>query len=138
MTAAVPVATPKSTDSLDDLPRARLRTMPATMLSPAPTLLIMGTVGGRMCSLKSLDTARAPAAPSEITSISQRPLSTSSRAAASICACSLTSLPTRSLNSRTLGLIRNTPSSRAASRARPETSTMVFAPLCLPTRATRA
>ena len=63
MTAAVPAATPKRTDSLSGLPRARLKTIPATMLSPAPTLLIMGTVGGRMCSAKSSETTRAPAAP---------------------------------------------------------------------------
>jgi hypothetical protein len=60
MKAAEPTATLKRTDSLRGFPRTRLRTISATMLSPA--LLTMGTVGGRMCSANVSETARAPAA----------------------------------------------------------------------------
>ena len=47
MTAAAPEAIPKQTASRTVMSRARPSAMPATMLSPAPTLLLTGTVGAQ-------------------------------------------------------------------------------------------
>jgi hypothetical protein len=53
VTAAAPAEIPNSIASRRELPRARLSTRPAIILSPAPTLLFMATVGARKHSKAS-------------------------------------------------------------------------------------
>src|ERR1044072_8360821 len=63
MVAAVPQATPKRTVSEIVFPWLSIHTIPATMLSPAPTVLCFFTVGVGICSHPSRVTSKAPVAP---------------------------------------------------------------------------
>jgi len=75
--AAEPASTPYRVAGRRTLPRARLVTIPAAMLLPAPMLLTIGTVGDFKRWVASRVTSNAPADPRETTTTCAFPSSTS-------------------------------------------------------------
>src|SRR5664279_682868 len=136
--AAVPQATPYWTASISGFFASRLITIPATILSPAPTVDFLCTGGGTICSARSFVTSIAPVCPMDTTIASHVPVPMISIARSSMDSICKTSFPARELSSPRLGLIRYTPSCTACFNASPEVSTINRAFFFLAIHAIRA
>src|SRR6516225_2245398 len=73
--AAAPAARPKRTASRNGISRERPRTTPASILSPAPTVLLASTGTAANRSHSCAVASNTPSAPSDSTTISLRPCS---------------------------------------------------------------
>src|SRR6516165_10760019 len=128
--AADPAATPYRNAVSRLCPQARLQTMAAKKLSPAPTTLTNLIGSARARRTRSWVTNSAPWSPSVNATISTCPLSMRERQAVIRSAWLSSDSPIKILNSRRLGLTKYTPACRAAFNGGPEVSMTSFLPAC--------
>src|SRR5574343_990373 len=128
--AAEPAATPYCNTSFQPQPLVSAASMPATILSPAPTVLNTSALGAQALYTSSSVISIAPSDPMDTAIALQPPDSITCLAVGTTSATSIHSLPTREASSLKLGLIKNNPSLTAAFKPSPDVSIINLAFSC--------
>src|SRR5574343_439743 len=128
--AAEPAATPYCNTSFQPQPLVSAASMPATILSPAPTVLHTSPLGAQAWYTSFSVICMAPSAPIETAIALQPPAAITCLAVGITSALSIHSFPTSDASSLKLGLIKNNPSVITAFKASPAVSIINLASNC--------